>query len=161
MPSRKKPLTHRNKGVHRAGAQADLFDELATRLRGVRICCGEWHRVLGRSTLGIDTAHGMTPCAILLDPPYAHDRREKRLYREDDASLSSLVRAWAIEHGANPSLRIALCGQEGEHEMPSAWREVAWRSNSSAKSRFEERIWLSPHCLEVGAQGELFAESAT
>lgn len=82
-PSRKKPLTHRNKGVHRDGIGADIFAQLAERLRGVRICCGDWLRVLGPSTLGIDSSHGMTPCAVLLDPPYAHDLREKRLYRED------------------------------------------------------------------------------
>ncbi len=156
-PSRKKPLTHRNKGVHRSGAPADLFEMLAERLRGVRICCGEWHRVLGRSTLGIDTAHGMTPCGVLLDPPYAHDKREKRLYREDDAELSSLVRAWAIANGTNPQLRIALCGWDGEHEMPDGWTQVAWRSNGTGKNRGRERIWFSPHCLPMTGQRDLFA----
>lgn len=79
-PSRKKPLTHRNKGVHRDGAENlhALFDELAARLRRVRVCCGDWTRVLGRSTLGIDTNHGMTPCGIVLDPPYAHDLRDRK-----------------------------------------------------------------------------------
>ncbi len=158
-PSRKKPLTHRNKAIHRSGLgeASELFEALAGRLRGVRICCGDWTRVLGRSTLGIDTAHGMTPCAILLDPPYAHDHREKRLYREDDASISPAVRTWALEHGDDPSLRIALCGQDGEHAMPSTWRCIAWRSNSSAASRAQERIWFSPHCLAVDAQRDLFA----
>lgn len=158
-PSRKKPLTHRNKGVHRYGIPLDIFDQLAERLRGVRICCGEWYRVLGRSTLGIDTAHGMTPCGILLDPPYAHHLREKRIYREDDGALSALVRAWAIEHGENRALRIALCGFDGEHEMPSTWAKVAWRSTSSASSRGEERIWFSPHCLQTSTQGDLFKEA--
>lgn len=156
-PSRKKPLTHRNKGVHRSGAPDDLFELLASRLRGVRICCGEWYRVLGRSTLGIDTAHGMTPCGVLLDPPYAHDTREKRLYREDDAELSSLVRAWAIENGENPQLRIALCGWDGEHEMPDGWTQIAWRSNGTGKNRGRERIWFSRHCLPMTGQRDLFA----
>lgn len=157
-PSRKKPLTHRNKGIHRdgAGELAGLFGVLADRLRDVRVCCGDWSRVTGRSTLGIDTAHGMTPCAVLLDPPYAHDQREKRLYREDDAALSSQVRAWAIEHGRNPSLRIALCGWEGEHGMPSDWQCSAWRSTSSSASRAKERIWFSPGCLDV-QRPDLFA----
>ncbi len=156
-PSRKKPLTHRNKGVHRSGAPPihDLFAELQARLRGVRICSGEWHRVLGRSTLGIDTRHGMTPCGVMLDPPYQHSTREKRLYHHDDAGISDRVRAWALEHGDNPDLRIALCGQEGEHDMPPTWTCHAWRSTSSARSRDLERIWLSPHCLPVGEQGWL------
>jgi DNA adenine methylase len=155
-PSRKKPLTHRNKGVHRNGAPSDLFGELADRLRRVRICCGDWKRVLGRSTLGIDTAHGMTPCAVLLDPPYAHDEREKRLYREDDADLSGAVRAWAIENGSNPALRIALCGWDGEHDMPEGWTEVPWVSKGSGKNRGRERIWFSPHCLPITTQRDLF-----
>lgn len=156
-PSRKKPLTHRNKGVHRSGAPDNLFELLSERLRGVRVCCGEWYRVLGRSTLGIDTAHGMTPCGVLLDPPYAHDKREKRLYREDDADLSGLVRAWAIENGTNPQLRIALCGWDGEHDMPDDWTRISWRSNGTGKNRGRERIWFSPHCLPMTGQRDLFA----
>lgn len=167
-PSRKKPLTHRNKGVHADGAPEDLFARLSARLRDVRVCCGEWKRVLGRSTLGIDTAHGMTPCAVLLDPPFSHDevtdeengagKREKRLYREDDPALSGEVRAWALEHGENPDLRIALCGWAGEHDMPG-WKVVRWKGKGSGKNRGRERIWLSPHCLSIAEpheQRELF-----
>ncbi len=155
-PSRKKPLTHRNKGIHKDSAAPDLFEQLASRLRNVRVCCGDWSRVLGRSTLGIDTAHGMTPCGVLLDPPYAHDHREKRLYREDDSHLSGDVRAWAIANGDNPQLRIALCGWEGEHEMPAGWTCVAWRSTSSSASRANERIWFSRFCLDSSIQQEMF-----
>lgn len=159
-PGGKKPLTHRNKGVHKDSARGgltEMFVELAERLRHVRVCCGDWTRVLGRSTLGIDTDHGMTPCGILLDPPYAHAIRDKRLYREDSAGVAETVREWALANGNNPALRIALCGQEGEHEMPADWTAVAWASTSSAKSRAKERIWFSPYCLAAVAQGELFA----
>jgi DNA adenine methylase len=127
------------------------------RLRRVRICCGDWMRVLGRSTLGIDTAHGMTPCGVLLDPPYDHELREKRLYAEDDATVSAATRTWALENGDNPALRIVLCGLEGEHAMPPTWRCVAWKPNSTAPSGALERVWLSPHCLPVDVQRDLFA----
>jgi len=80
----------------------------------------------------------------------------KRLDREDAADLSELTRAWAIEHGENPQLRIALCGWEGEHEMPRRWTRIAWRSKGSGKNRGKERIWFSPQCLPVN-DGELFA----
>jgi DNA adenine methylase len=158
-PSRKKPLTHRNKGVHRSGAGEleELFGVLAHRLRHVRVCCGDWTRILGRSTLGIDSAHGMTPCGVLLDPPYAHGAREKRLYRHDDAELSGVVRAWALEHGENPQLRIALCGWDGEHAMLAGWTQAVWKSKGSGKNRGRERIWFSPHCLPAVNDGELFA----
>lgn len=156
----KKPKTNRSSGVHATGDLHDLFRALAERLRYVRVCCGDWTRIMGRSTLGIDTAHGMTPCGILLDPPYAHDRREKRLYREDHAGLSSAVREWALENGENRSLRIALCGWEGEHEMPSGWVCVAVKTHGSGKNRARERVWFSPHCRPALAQGDLFKVAA-
>lgn len=153
----KKPLTHRNKGVHRDGLDGllETFDELCARLRRVRVCCGDWKRILGRSTLGIDTAHGMTPCGILLDPPYAHANRDKRLYRADD-DISSDVREWALANGDNPQLRIALCGFEGEHDMPDTWEKVAWKSKGSTKNHDLERLWFSPHCLSATRQMEMF-----
>jgi hypothetical protein len=159
-PSGKKPLTHRNKGVHRSGAGVldELFAALSERLRHVRICCGDWKRVIGRSTLGIDTAHGMTPCGVLLDSPYAHDEREKRLYREDAAELSAEVGDWARKNGDNPNLRIALCGWEGEHNMPGHWEKVAWRSNGTGKNKDKERIWFSPHCAPALRQTDLFEQ---
>jgi DNA adenine methylase len=159
-PSRKKPLTHRGKGVHRSGVTSipELFSLLAERLRGVRICCGDWMRVLGRSTLGIDTAHGMTPCGVLLDPPYSHDIRRKQLYAEDGATVAADAARWARENGDNPTLRIALCGLVGEHEMPG-WTSIAWKSTSASRTRAMERIWFSPHCLPVEGQRDLFTRT--
>lgn len=130
----------------------ELAEQLGSRLYD--LVDGESER-LRAATLGIDTAHGMTPCGVLLDPPYAHDAREKRLYREDSAELSAVARAWAIEHGDNPALRIALCGWEGEHAMPAGWTLAAWKSKGSGKNRGKERIWFSPHCLPMN-QGDLF-----
>ena len=164
--ARKKPLTHRNKGVHGGAVVdngiADVFGQLAARLRNVRICCGDWKRVLGNSTLGIDTRrHGMTPCGVFLDPPYAHaSGREKRLYREDAPDISADVREWALTYGDDPRLRIALCGWEGEHAMPPSWRCVAWRAQNGFANAERERIWLSPHCLTAGLQPDLFAEAS-
>ncbi len=159
----KKPLTHRGKGVNASastGALPELFQALCDRLRDVRICCGDWMRIMGDSTLGVDSQHGMTPCGILLDPPYAHDKREKRLYSEDDASISGAVREWAIANGDNPSLRIALCGWAGEHAMPAGWTQVAWRSKGSGKNRGKERIWFSRHCAAALGQRDLFGEAS-
>jgi hypothetical protein len=54
-------------------------------------------------------------------------------------------------------LRIALCGYEGEHEMPSSWTKVSWKTpggmaslnmdGKGAKNRFRERVWFSKFCL--------------
>ena len=79
-------------------------------------------------------------------------------------AVSKDVAAWAIANGDNPLMRIALCGYEGEHVMPSSWECVPWKAtggyggqskdhdNPNAK---RERIWFSPHCLG-GKQGSLF-----
>ena len=157
-------MTARNKGFNadsNVGAVETVFAALADRLQRVRVCCGEWDRVLGRSTLGVDTNHGMTPCGVFLDPPYSHAAgREKRLYREDDATLSARVREWALAHGDNPQLRIALCGWDGEHEM-AGWRVATWKPQNGFANRDRERIWFSPHCLEyLARQPSLFPAEA-
>lgn len=125
------------------------FRELQGRLKGVRVACGDWTRVLGES---VTVTHGMT--GVFLDPPYDADCSMP--YAE--ACSSADVRAWALENGDNPLLRIALCGYEGEHEMPG-WECVEWKARGGygsqadgrgRKNAARERIWFSPHCLRPG-----------
>jgi hypothetical protein len=140
----------------------DWFLALQHRLRRVRVACGDWKRVLGDSVLGKGkNVGGRRPCAVFLDPPYSHEFRDPYLYSEDDTSVSALVRAWALEHGDDPDLRIALCGYAGEHEMPKNWTEHAWKgargyAAEGNANRELERIWFSPHCLPLEAQRGLF-----
>lgn len=132
----------------------EWFRVLQERLRRVRVACGDWKRVLGPSVLGKGkNVGGRRPCAVFLDPPYSFDLRDAYLYTEDSATISADVRAWALEHGDDPDLRIALCGYEGEHEMPPSWRVVEWKAargyaKESNENRKKERIWFSPHCLK-------------
>ena len=150
------------RGTH-SRRKESIYDRLALlseRLRNVRVLCGDFRRVL---TPVVVRSTSVT--AVLLDPPYDHDMRDTGLYNEDDRTLSGAAREWAIEHGDDPGLRIALCGLQGEHEMPSGWRKDAWlghggmsRGRSKASNRTEERIWFSPHCLD--GNGPLFAEPA-
>lgn len=133
----------------------EWLQALADRLRHVRVCCGDWSRVCGLSpTVNL----GLT--AVFLDPPYAGTaNRDPRLYRKDSLSVAHDVREWAIEHGDDPLMRIALCGYEGEHEMPDSWDRVEWMANGGysmlatkkerSKNRENERIWFSPHCVRV------------
>lgn len=144
----------------------DWFLALQHRLRRVRVACGDWKRVLGDSVLGKGkNVGGRRPCAVFLDPPYSHEFRDPYLYSEDDASVSALVRVWALEHGDDPDLRIALCGYAGEHEMPKTWTEHAWKgargyAAEGNANRDKERIWFSPHCLPIEQQRELFERTA-
>ena len=138
------------RGVHGAEIGAGVygyFEALAARLRRVRVCCGDWLRVLGPSpTIAI----GET--AVFLDPPYGVEDRDE-VYTDDSREISKKVREWAIQNGSEPLMRIALCGYEGEHEMPDNWRCVSWLPQGGygrkrgKENRQRERIWFSPHCL--------------
>ena len=125
---------------------------LADRLQRVRVCCGDWARVMGKTpTIG----NGLT--GIVLDPPYSAEAdRDPTIYACEDLQVAHDVRAWALAHGDDPQLRIALCGYEGEHEMPSVWAAVPWKAyggygvQGDARGRTNaarEVVWFSPHCL--------------
>jgi hypothetical protein len=146
-----------------SGGLYEYLSALSQRLRRVRVCCGDWKRVL---TPSVTTYVGL--CGVLLDPPYDHDMRE-RCYSEDH-NISGAVREWAIANGDNPEFRIALCGYEGEHNgpdvenpIPDTWECVPWkahggyaRTERGKENRERERIWFSPYCLK--AELPLFAE---
>ena len=155
-------------GVHGEAAYSALEEymfALSARLRRVRVCCGDWTRVLGPS---VTIKHGT--CGVFLDPPY--DMRvvsgdasgrdgaapSDGLYSTHSNDVSREVRLWALENGDNPLLRIALCGYEGEHQMPDNWECVPWkahrgygaqRGGHGNQNTTRERIWFSPHCLKV------------
>ncbi|MFH7319273.1 DNA adenine methylase [Desulfurivibrio sp. D14AmB] len=150
--SQYQPLPHLangGRGVH-ALTRPDLptmFKALENRLRRVRVCCGDWTRVLGDS---VTVANGIT--GIFLDPPYAGDR--DTTYGVDNREIAAQVRDWAIANGDNPKLRIALCGYDQGELMPAGWQEVSWegagygrRGNKRGKANLtRERVWFSPHC---------------
>jgi hypothetical protein len=149
----------------------EYFRALADRLRHVRVCCGDWTRVMGGDSGEALQWHfkaSGTPAAIFLDPPYAETaKRASDLYRVDSEQVAHKVREWAIAHGDDPRYRIALCGYEGEHVMPDSWDCVQGKGGGGhgfggqAKAgygnRGRERIWFSPHCVDVAGKGyELF-----
>ncbi len=135
---------------------------LADRLRHVRVACGEWARILGPS---VTERQGVT--GVLLDPPYGDDEHAVKYAAHSDVARD--VASWALENGANPNLRIALCGYEGAYELP-AWETVAWKTrggygsqgNGRGRANAErERIWFSPHCSARSVRGPLFPEAST
>jgi hypothetical protein len=118
------------KGANRVADLVGWFGALADRLRSVRVVCGDWKRVMGNTPLGLtnNVSDGFKT-AVLLDPPYDGDVRDRDLYAQDSDKISTEVREWAIANGDNPRLRIALCGYEGEHAMPGNWECVSWKAN--------------------------------
>jgi hypothetical protein len=135
----------------------EYFAALAARLRRVRVCCGDWSRVLGPTPT---VRQGLT--AVFLDPPYADEDRDPNLYAQESTMLAHDVRAWCLEHGDDSRLRIAFCGYEGEHdELESlGWKCLAWKARGGYGSQADhdnpnakrERIWFSPHCLQRSEQ---------
>jgi hypothetical protein len=128
---------------------------LSDRLRFTKVCCGDWSRVLTKAA-----TYGQGLTGVLLDPPYDAGDSHDDVYGELSRGVSGKVREWAIANGTNPLLRIALCGYEGEHEMPADWECVAWKAaggygnQSGNENNKRERIWFSPACLKP--QPELF-----
>lgn len=130
---------------------------LSDRLRDVRIACGDWSRVLGPS---VTHRHGHT--AVFLDPPYGEGAMEYSAGGNKTGIMQD-VAAWAVEQGANPLMRIALCGYEGTVDMPADWNVYRWKNRGGYGSQGDgegrenaarECIWFSPHCL--GHQASLF-----
>ena len=134
-------------GVHTMVNLYVLCEKIASRIRRTRVLCGDWKRAVGNAVLfGAKDKHIST--AICLDPPYAQTERNSKLYAVE-TDVSTAVREWALEHGDDPRLRIALCGYEGEHEMPGSWECVPWKSTGTREEQAtRERIWFSPHCLK-------------
>lgn len=129
------------------------FNQLSDRLRNVRICCGDWTRVLGSTPT---TKQGTT--AIFLDPPYQHEGRNTNVYNHDSATIFDEVWAWCEKNGGNKDMRIVLCGYNDGREPIDGWNVVEWKATGGYGSRANkegranakrERIWASPYCLKL------------
>ena len=140
-------------------ALSDYLGALADRLRRVRVCCGDWSRICGPS---VTFKHGMT--GVFLDPPYT-DKADRAggLYAVDCKHVGHDVAEWCRENQDNKLLRIALCGYDGEYDLPG-WDCHAWKASGGYENQADgevsgncakERIWFSPHC-ESETQGSLF-----
>lgn len=154
-----RPHLGRDQGTHAKFRSEGLYEylgQLAARVRRVRVCCGDWSRVLGDS---VTIFHGMT--GIFLDPPYfSPDRAD--CYNHDSRVLPKDVEAWCKENGDNKLMRIALCGYEGDYDLPPTWDCTAWKADGGYGNRNKkndnagkERIWFSPNCLS-GKKQQVF-----
>ncbi len=143
-----------------AGALFDYFRALAARLRRVRVCCGDFERILGPS---VTWRHGMT--AVFLDPPYSD--AEHAIEYSGGGAVWERVTDWCEANGDHPLLRIALCGYEGTWTPPSGWTAIPWRtpggygSQGNGRGRTNaarEVVWFSPACLTRIEDMPLFRE---
>lgn len=147
---------HAGRFLSHAGGLLTYMRALSERLRRVRVCCGDFERTLGPA---VTTCIGLT--GVFLDPPYDTDDRAicyTHDGEEPGTGKSVWWRAyqWAIDHGEDRDLRIALCGYEHpEAVFPPGWECIAWKASGGYGRRrgkenaHRERIWFSPHCLSA------------
>ena len=141
-------------GVHaksRRDHLNELFGETSARLKGVRIACGDWQRVLSDS---VTWRIGLT--GIFLDPPYSVGS-QKYSVGGTGTDISANVREWALVAGERPDMRIVLAGYDGEHNSLEAngWIVKKWKAKGGYAGQgsdpnvnaTRERLWCSPHCL--------------
>jgi hypothetical protein len=131
------------------GQLESYMQQLADRLRRVRITCGSWQRVVKPSVTRAGCG-GDRSRAIFLDPPYA---TSGDLYAHVDADVGVSVREWCAT--APRELRIILCGYDNEHDalLAHGWtvaegkagRGAGYSTNGLNGRR--ERLWLSPACI--------------
>lgn len=148
-------------GIH--GLTNDIlewFKKLQERTRRVRICCGDWTKVLTPAvTFKNKGLSGKDITGVFLDPPYEHAGRVKKIYQQDHDIFSQVCK-WAIENGDNPKMRVVLCGYEGDYNIPDSWQNFCWKTNGGManqalgesrgkNNKTEEVIWFSPYCLSI------------
>ena len=92
---------------------------------------------------------------MFLDPPYGIPDRADLYGIHEDRNVSADVREWCLKWDGDQRMRIALCGYEGEHEMPDSWECFKWKARGGYGSQAadsenanaeRERIWFSPSC---------------
>lgn len=151
------------KGVHRienesgatgVGRAIDLrpwFAALSARLRGVRVVCGNWDRILTDSICW--NYKGIK--GVILDPPYPGT--DNSFYHSEDSDPWGAAQRWALDHGDRPDARIVLFGLD-DQSMPETWRRVTWSRNggygnqangAGRANAARECIWYSPHCGQL------------
>jgi len=156
-------LGNAGNGVHRIlqpGALSEWFEALCARLRRVRVICGDFERVLSESVLHV-TRTSTKVAGVLLDPPYPAGKEQVGLYAGHAGHADEVWQraiAWATANGANPKLRLVMCGYEGMWEPPAGWTVRLWDNVKGYKRGSQQEVlWCSPHCVEPDKrQLELF-----
>jgi len=158
-------------GVHRAASDGrEMLRALSARLRPVRILCGDWKRCVRSDTaLGVRQRDPRRMAGVFLDPPYAKERRDDRLYSVDTDPAVEVLE-WAQKASDDARLRIAVCGYAGEHDAleEAGWAVYRWQAHGGMgnqgvvksgrvnSNKGLETIWFSPSCLD--GEGEEIAQ---
>jgi hypothetical protein len=156
------------RGVNRAGGPAAHLLPLAERLRGVRVACGDWRRVVSGSVLWPFTGSMRNKrvertVGVFLDPPYGEGFDGAYAATSglaEEASIAADVWRWAVEAGSDPAVRIVVAGYDDGRAVPDGWQMVRWdalkrssgagygsRTEAGRDNARREVLWCSPHCV--------------
>lgn len=136
---------------------ASPMREIAKKLEGYRILCGDWARVLTKGVIN-EANRRKQGTLVFLDPPYDDTMSSgcgTSYACEDQLSISRDVRNWCAketgrEGGSN--LVIMLCGRKGEHDSLleiTGWEKHVWSTNAGygvSGDHNTEAIWCY-NCL--------------
>jgi DNA adenine methylase len=110
---------------------------VSERLKFVKVVCGDWKRVVTPTVL--NPAVPRHKIGVFFDPPYAHGKRMKNIYRNDSLTIAKDVEKWCRK--AHPNIKICLAGYEGDYDLPG-WKCIAWKSTSNHSNSYKERLWF-------------------
>lgn len=134
----------------------DWFKKLQSRIKRVRVCYGDWTKIVTPSVTFNNVGLGKNDITgVFLDPPYDYKGRDK-VYKEE-SNVFADVCDWAIQNGDNPKMRIILCGYESDIVFPDNWIIHEWETQGGMANLGDsrgrdnskkERVWISPHCIK-------------
>ena len=139
----------------------DYMRQLAHRIKAVRITCGSWERVTKPSVTRAGSK-GDGARAVLLDPPYSTSGDLYAASASDTGQISAQVREWCKTEAGG--MRVIVCGFDTEHDelIDHGWTVAEGKSgggagyNKDGAAGRRERLWMSPACLPVHQQDDLF-----
>jgi site-specific DNA-adenine methylase len=135
----------------------DWFKTLQERTRRVRVCSGDWQRIMTPSVTYNNK--GLSPkdiTGVFLDPPYSKKGRDT-VYKSDNDVYNDVCK-WAIDNQDNDRMRIIVCGYSDDYEFPDTWKKYSWSANGGLANlgnnrgkmnAKKETIYFSPSCLKI------------
>jgi len=132
------------RGIKSLDFRMEELHSISDRLDRVKIICGDWDRCLGNCALN-DARSSKNQTAIFFDPPYPDEKRNADLYSKDSMEVGYKVEKWCKQNQNDPTLRIAICGHDGTHELPE-WDKYEWKAPGNYENADREVVWFSPQC---------------
>lgn len=119
---------------------------LSARLRGVRIACGDWTRVV---TDSVTTRHGLT--GVFLDPPYCEGKMDYSA-GGNTGDIAADVWTWATSRGDDPKMRIVVAAYVDGRTVPEGWTVRPWKARkgyaTADVNTKREVLYCSPWCAD-------------